>query len=109
MPAYIPAGIYLLKFNNRNTRARYEICSTVNFEHVIAGWDTSGYNTAAAKLGSSCICDKVFKSGTSKIYGRQPLKFLHSPFLNNLFHMCIEKDTKKATDIPETFNEIKLI
>ena len=23
----IPAGIYLLKINNRNTRRRYEICS----------------------------------------------------------------------------------
>ena len=54
-----PVGIYLLKFNNKNTRARCEICSTltiktpeqrhsfiatqfssvytVNFEHVIAG------------------------------------------------------------------------
>ena len=28
-----PAGIYLLKVNNRNT-------STVNFEQVIASWDT---------------------------------------------------------------------
>ena len=57
---YIPAGIYLLKFNNRNTRKRCEIfskltikipercqCQTipfsrvsiVDFEHVIAGWD----------------------------------------------------------------------
>ena len=65
----IPAGIYLLKVNNRDTRARYKIfskliikipeqphwrrsgifivnfghiCSSVsivNFEHVIAGWD----------------------------------------------------------------------
>ena len=49
----IPAGIYLLKANNRNTRSRCEICSKltlktperrhwcrsiVNFEHVIAGW-----------------------------------------------------------------------
>ena len=42
----IPAGIYLLKVNNRNTRAKYEICSKltpcssvsfVNSEHVIAG------------------------------------------------------------------------
>ena len=57
-----PVGIYLLKFNNRNTRARCEICSKlkiktpvsflltrthftpcssvsiVNFEQVIAGW-----------------------------------------------------------------------
>ena len=62
-----PAGIYLLKGNNRNTRARCDICSKltirhqndvrrrsgvfivnfehishlcsiVNFEHVIAGW-----------------------------------------------------------------------
>ena len=37
-----PAGIYLLKVNNRNTRARYEICSKyvkyiqkyVNYEHI---------------------------------------------------------------------------
>ena len=42
-----PAGIYLLKVNNRNTRARCEICSkltpcssvsTVNFKHVMIGW-----------------------------------------------------------------------
>ena len=51
-----PAGIYLLKVNNRNTRTRREICSKltiktperrhwrrsgvfiVNFEQVIAGW-----------------------------------------------------------------------
>ena len=54
-----PAGIYLLKVNNRNTGTRCEICSkltiktperrhwrfkpccsasVVNFEHVIAGW-----------------------------------------------------------------------
>ena len=67
-----PAGIYMLKVNNRNTRARCEICwkltikiperrlasfwyiycyiwtyftpcssiSIVNFEHVIAGWES---------------------------------------------------------------------
>ena len=55
-----PVGIYLLKFNNRNTKKRCEIClkltiktperrhtsyftpcsnvSVVNFGHVIAGW-----------------------------------------------------------------------
>ena len=27
--SYFPAGIYLLKVNNRNTRARFEICSKV--------------------------------------------------------------------------------
>ena len=58
-----PANIYLFKVDNRNTRKRCEICSkltikipewltlnifhtcstvsVVNFEHVIAGWDTS--------------------------------------------------------------------
>ena len=66
--AFYPAGIYLLKVNNRNTRARCEICSKLtiktpeqcqwrrsgvfivnfkhishlvsiaNFEHVIADW-----------------------------------------------------------------------
>ena len=43
------AGIYLLKINNRNIRARYLICSKlsprsgvsiVNFEQVIAGWSS---------------------------------------------------------------------
>ena len=46
-----PADVYLLKVNNRNTRARCEIClkstiknqndttgHVINFEHVIAGW-----------------------------------------------------------------------
>ena len=51
-----PAGIYLLKVNNRNTRTRCEICSKLtiktperrqwrrsgvsifDFEHVISGW-----------------------------------------------------------------------
>ena len=57
----IPAGIYLLKDNNRNTRTRCEICSKltistvsiVNLEHVIADrdnsldyktWSTNSYN-----------------------------------------------------------------
>ena len=49
----IPAGNYMFKVNNRNTRARCEICSKltmnifhtfssvsiVNFEHVNVGWD----------------------------------------------------------------------
>ena len=38
----IPASIYLLKVNNRNTRTYFIPCSSVsivNFEHVIAGWD----------------------------------------------------------------------
>ena len=51
---YVPAGIYLLKVNNRNTRTRCEICSKLtiktperrqalehvitDFEHVIADW-----------------------------------------------------------------------
>ena len=47
----VPAGIYLLKVNNRNIRKNSEICSQltkknacvsrvsiVNFEHVIGGW-----------------------------------------------------------------------
>ena len=36
--SWIPAGIYLLKVNIRNTRARSEICSgvfIVNFEHIL--------------------------------------------------------------------------
>ena len=46
--AYNPAGIYLLKVNNRNTRARREICSKLTIKtperrqmaaFVIAGWE----------------------------------------------------------------------
>ena len=32
-----PAGIYLLKVNNRNTRARCEICSKWTIKHVFVG------------------------------------------------------------------------
>ena len=56
----IPAGIYLLKVNNRNTRTKVyymltyftplwhisHLCfsvSIVNFEHEIAGWDSLGW------------------------------------------------------------------
>ena len=38
----IPAGIYLFKTNNRNTRTYFTPCSRVsfvNFEYVITGWD----------------------------------------------------------------------
>ena len=31
--------------------------------------------------------DKVFKNGSSKICGRQPLKILHGPLLNTLSHV----------------------
>ena len=60
-----PAGIYLLKVNNRNTRTKCEICSKltiktpeqrqsftlcssvsiVNLEHVIAGWIMNSYTS----------------------------------------------------------------
>ena len=44
----IPAGIYLLKISNRNTRTRCEICSKLtimtperrHFEYAFAGWGT---------------------------------------------------------------------
>ena len=32
---YVPAGIYLLKVNNKNTRARCEICSKLTKRHVL--------------------------------------------------------------------------
>ena len=40
--------------------------------------------------------DKVFKSGLSKFYGRQPLKNLLSPLLNTLSHISkIKSNWKK--------------
>ena len=48
VPKDHPAGIYLLKVNNKNTRTRGGSCSNfehisylVNSEHVIAGWAMS--------------------------------------------------------------------
>ena len=38
---WYPAGFYLLKVNNRNTRTRCDICSKLTIripEHVNAGW-----------------------------------------------------------------------
>ena len=64
-----PAGIYLLKVNNKNTRARCEICSkstiktperrhwrrsgifTVNSEHVIASREKTVLKTLACFTG----------------------------------------------------------
>ena len=40
---FIPAGIYLLKVNNRNTRTRCEICSTLTIKiPERRHWDRSG-------------------------------------------------------------------
>ena len=42
MKVNIPAGNYLLKVNNRNSRIYFTSCSNVfivNFEEVIAGWN----------------------------------------------------------------------
>ena len=43
LEGYYPAGIYMLKVNNRNTRTRCEICSKLTIKipvywHVNAGW-----------------------------------------------------------------------
>ena len=46
IPAFIPAGIYVLKVNNRNTRTSCDFCSKLTIktpeqrlEQVNAGWD----------------------------------------------------------------------
>ena len=89
-----PAVIYLLKVNNRNTRTRCEICSTlttktpeqrqwrrsgvfvvnfekyftictsissVNFEHVIAGWETPS-NSSQIKIISRNFDNAQYKA-----------------------------------------------
>ena len=35
---YIPAGIYLLKINSKNTRARSEICSELTIKTLASFW-----------------------------------------------------------------------
>ena len=73
-----PAGIYLLKVNNRNTRTRCEICSKltikiperpywrrssvsiVNFEYVTAGWIPEyGFSLSCVFLYRGRIKDSV--------------------------------------------------
>ena len=39
----LPAGIYLVKVNNRNTRTVCGRCFVINFEQVIAGWFISPF------------------------------------------------------------------
>ena len=36
--SYLPAGIYLLKVNNRHIRTRCEMCSKLTIKTPIAGW-----------------------------------------------------------------------
>ena len=51
----VPAGIYQLKVNIKNTRAR---CEIVYFEHVIAGWGI--YYTKRVFRTLSNIYDRTF-------------------------------------------------
>ena len=41
-PVTVPAGIYLLKVNNRNTRARCKICSKLIIKHQNNAWRHCG-------------------------------------------------------------------
>ena len=73
-----PAGIYLLKVNNRNTRTRCEICSKftiktperrqwrpfgvfiVNFEYVISGWEVPSFNLQIRAISRVKLLVTVF-------------------------------------------------
>ena len=46
MELTIPAGMYLLKFKNRNTRARCEICSKLTIKTPERRWRCSGVSIA---------------------------------------------------------------
>ena len=57
------AGICLLKVNNRNTRARCEICFTpcstisiVNFERLITGFDAWNLLEVSKKVQQNRVC-----------------------------------------------------
>ena len=67
----IPAGNYMLKVNNRNTRTRCEICSKlnnkVNFEQVNAGWDNRRHNEHIATNFSQNSCSNFFLELSKKI------------------------------------------
>ena len=73
-----PAGIYLLKVNNRNTRTRCEICSKltintperrhssvsiVNFEQVNAGWVCCDQPVIIAT-----ICIQIYSESSFSLY-----------------------------------------
>ena len=89
-----PAGIYLLKVNNRNTGKRCEICSKltikipeqrqwprsdifiVNFEHVIAGW-----------VGSRFSLFHTIQMSTMKL--QRSIKLLRLTSSNTLHSLCM--------------------
>ena len=78
--SFTPAGTYLLKVSNRNTRTRCKICSKltinrvtpcssvsiINFEHVFAGWDTILKQNFFAFLlfFTSDIADNIFQNSS---------------------------------------------
>ena len=51
-----PVGIYLLKVNNRSIRTIEQIVSIVNFEHVIADWESllTDFNNTPQTLNMCC-------------------------------------------------------
>ena len=78
-----PTGIYLLKVNNRNTKARCEICSeltkktperrhftpcssvsTVNFNYVIDNWDLHTDFSAIKVMCKARLLFRVITCGT---------------------------------------------
>ena len=97
--SFIPAGIYLLKVNTRNTRTRCEICLKLtikipkrrqcrrsgnfilNFEHVIAGWDVSKSTYSKPFLNTKylCLSQKYLVTYAMKIWNIQYF-FVYSQF-----------------------------
>ena len=83
-----PAGNYMFKVNNRNTRTRYEIerrrCS---FDHLIAGW--------VVRSLSPCIAPVSRKYRISQLMTEQPtclfIKERFALFLKNLFDRAMRE------------------
>ena len=55
------------------------------------------------------IWDKEFKSELSTFCGRQPLKNLHSPFLNTLSHLFKDVDVESGFFLSNTDNNKHLL
>ena len=103
-----PAGIYLLKFNNRNTRIRCKTCSQltiklwtyctpcysisiVNLEQVNAGWDVALRNIAS-EIGD------LFRLVTSRHLPVQSQQWKQDRNVWNLFRVN-NKDSGTTSDV----------
>ena len=95
-----PAGIYMFKVNNRNTRTRSEICSKltiktlwtycttcssvsiVNFEQVNAGWVPVKYLLIVCRTATLAIALNLFQANVPLLH---PPENIRKPLLSEYY------------------------